>query len=119
MNKTNSHVKKAKLEFYLKHGRKASVAIMGLAFKPDIDDLRESPAKHIAQKILQDSIGDNFYIVEPNIPNHKEFELTPFNEACDKSDIIVFLVAHKEFKDFKIDDSKIVFNFCGIPTLNS
>lgn len=112
-------VKTAKLEFQLKHGRKASVAIMGLAFKPDIDDLRESPAKYIAQKILQDSVGDTFYIVEPNILNHKEVKLTPFNEAFDKSDIIVFLVAHKEFKNLKIDNSKIVLNFCGIPTLQS
>ena len=45
-------VKTDKLEFQLKHGRKSIVALMGLAFKPNIDDLRESPAKYIVQKKL-------------------------------------------------------------------
>ncbi len=107
-------VKTAKLEFQLKHGRKASVAIMGLAFKPNIDDLRESPAKYIAQRILQDSHDDTCYIVEPNINEHKVFKLTPYVEAVNKADIILFLVAHNEFKDLQIDSSKIVLDFCGI-----
>lgn len=107
-------VKNAKLEFQLKHGRKASVAIMGLAFKPNIDDLRESPAKYIAQRILQDSHDDTCYIVEPNIHEHKVFKLTPYAEAVDKADIIVFLVAHNEFKNSRISDEKIVLDFCGV-----
>ena len=44
-----------------------------------------------------------------------EFEyLIPFNEAVDKADIIVFLVAHDEFKELKISKEKIILNFCGI-----
>lgn len=107
-------VKSAKLEFQLKHGRKANVAIMGLAFKPNIDDLRESPAKYIAQKILQDSHDDECFIVEPNIETHKVFKLTEYKEAIQKADIIVFLVAHNEFKDLTFDNSKIVLDFCGV-----
>lgn len=107
-------VKTAKLEFQLKHGRKASVAIMGLAFKPNIDDLRESPAKYIAQRILQDSHDDTCFIVEPNIQEHKVFKLTPTNVAVEKADIIVFLVAHNEFKKLNIKNSKIVLDFCGV-----
>lgn len=107
-------VKTAKLEFQLKHGRKASVAIMGLAFKPNIDDLRESPAKYIAQRILQDSHDDTCFIVEPNIQEHKVFKLTPTNVAVEKADIIVFLVAHNEFKKLNINNSKIVLDFCGV-----
>lgn len=107
-------VKTAKLEFQLKHGKKASVAIMGLAFKPNIDDLRESPAKYIAQKILQDSHDDFSFIVEPNITDHKVFKLTNYNEAVQNADIIVFLVAHNEFKNLVIDESKIVLDFCGV-----
>lgn len=107
-------VKTAKLEFQLKHGRKASVAIMGLAFKPNIDDLRESPAKYIAQRILQESHDDIFFIVEPNIIEHKVFKLTPTLEAIETADIIVFLVAHNEFKDLVIDNSKVIIDFCGI-----
>lgn len=107
-------VKTAKLEFQLKHGRKASVAIMGLAFKPNIDDLRESPAKYIAQRILQDSHDDTCFIVEPNIQEHKVFKLTPTKEAVEKADIVVFLVAHNEFKKLNINNSKIVLDFCGV-----
>jgi UDP-N-acetyl-D-mannosaminuronic acid dehydrogenase len=107
-------VKTAKLEFQLKHGRKASVAIMGLAFKPNIDDLRESPAKYIAQRILQDSHDDTCFIVEPNIHEHKVFKLTTTKEAILKADIIVYLVAHNEFKNIVFDDSKIVLDFCGV-----
>jgi UDP-N-acetyl-D-mannosaminuronic acid dehydrogenase len=107
-------VKTAKLEFQLKHGRKASVAIMGLAFKPNIDDLRESPAKYIAQRILQDSHDDTCFIVEPNIQEHKVFKLTATHEAIENADIIVFLVAHDEFKKLVINKSKIVIDFCGV-----
>ena len=107
-------VKTAKLEFQLKHGRKASVAIMGLAFKPNIDDLRESPANYIAQRILQDSHDYTCYIVEPNIQEHKVFKLTASNKAVEKADIIVFLVAHDEFKNIQIGIDKIVIDFCGI-----
>lgn len=110
-------VKTAKLEFQLKHGRKASVAIMGLAFKPNIDDLRESPAKYIAQKILQDSHDDTCFIVEPNIKEHKVFKLTPTEEAVEKADIVVLLVAHKEFNSLDFDKSKIVIDFCGVNNL--
>jgi UDP-N-acetyl-D-mannosaminuronic acid dehydrogenase len=107
-------VKTAKLEFQLKHGRKANVAIMGLAFKPNIDDLRESPAKYIAQRIIQDSHDDTCFIVEPNIQEHKVFKITTTKEAIIKADIIVYLVAHNEFKNIVYDDSKMVLDFCGV-----
>lgn len=107
-------VQNAKLEFQLQHGRKPSIALMGLAFKPDIDDLRESPAKYIAQKVLQNANNEEYFIVEPNIDSHKVFKLTNHEQACEKADIIVFLVAHKEFKTLKIDKHKIVLDFCGI-----
>jgi UDP-N-acetyl-D-mannosaminuronic acid dehydrogenase len=110
-------VKTAKLEFHLKNGRKASVAIMGLAFKPNIDDLRESPAKYIAQRILQDSHDDICYIVEPNIKEHKVFKLTPIKKAIDNADIIVYLVAHNEFKNLQTKKDKIVLDFCGVNNL--
>jgi len=107
-------VQNAKLEFQLKHGRKPSIAIMGLAFKPNIDDLRESPAKYIAQKILQNANNEEYYIVEPNIETHSVFKLTDYREAVDKSDIVVFLVAHKEFKKLNIPNDKRILDFCGI-----
>lgn len=107
-------VQTAKLEFQLQHGRKPSIAIMGLAFKPDIDDLRESPAKYITQKILQNANNEEYYIVEPNIESHKVFKLTNYEEAVENADLVVFLVAHKEFKDLKINDNKVILDFCGV-----
>lgn len=107
-------VKTAKLEFQLKYGRKPSIALMGLAFKPNIDDLRESPAKYIAQKVLQNANNEEYYIVEPNITEHKVFKLTNHKEAVQKADIIVFLVAHKEFKTLQLAENKVVLDFCGV-----
>ena len=107
-------VKTAKLEFQIKEGRKASVAIMGLAFKPNIDDLRESPAKYIAQRVMQDAQDEEYYIVEPNIVDHHVFKITNYKEAIEKADIIVFLVAHKEFKNIGITEGKVVLDFCGV-----
>ncbi len=107
-------VQTAKLEFELEHGRKPSVALMGLAFKPDIDDLRESPAKYIVQKVLQNANNETHYIVEPNITEHNVFKITDYKTALEKADIIAFLVAHKEFKNLNISTHKKVLDFCGI-----
>ena len=107
-------VQTAKLEFELKHGRKPSIALMGLAFKPNIDDLRESPAKYIVQRVLQNANNEEYFIVEPNISSHKVFKLTNHIEAVNKSDIIVYVVAHKEFRKIKVDNNKVILDFCGI-----
>ncbi len=107
-------LKSARLEFELKEGREPSIAIMGLAFKPNIDDLRESPAIYIAERILQDSGNADLYIVEPNVHDHKIFKLTDYKVAIEKADIIVFLVAHNEFKDLVIPTYKQVLDFCGV-----
>lgn len=103
----------AMLEFELKHGYKPITAMMGLAFKPDIDDLRESPAKYIAQKVMQ-SEQNNFLIVEPNITEHSVFKLTNYLDAYEKADIVVFLVAHKEFKSLEYRENKVILDFAGV-----
>lgn len=107
-------IQNAKLQFELEHGRKPKTAIMGLAFKPNIDDLRESPAKYIAQKVLQNSNNEIHFIVEPNIEEHNVFKLTDYKTAVAEADIIALLVAHDEFKQLNIDSNKVVLNFCGI-----
>lgn len=107
-------IKNTKLEFQLKTGRKPRIALMGLAFKPNIDDLRESPAKYIAQKVLQDANDEEYYIVEPNIDSHKVFKLTNYEEATKKADIIAFLVAHDEFKELSFHKKQLILDFCGI-----
>jgi len=107
-------IKNEKLQFELLNGRKPKTALMGLAFKPDIDDLRESPAKYIIQQVLQNSNDEEFFIAEPNIETHSIYKLTDFEEAYKKADIIAFLVAHKEFKNLQQSSEKIILDFCGV-----
>lgn len=102
-------IKNAVLKFEIQNGRKAKVACMGLAFKPDIDDLRESPALHITRRLKADGI--NILAVEPNIESHKEFEILDYKIAIEKADIVTFFIAHKEFKKLNI---KTEFDFCGV-----
>lgn len=110
-------IQNQKLQFELNHGRKPKTALMGLAFKPNIDDLRESPAKYIAQKVLQNSNNEEYFIVEPNIETHSVYKLTDYKKATQEADIIVFLVAHNEFKKMHIPEDKVVLDFCGVNSL--
>lgn len=103
-------IKDAALKFELQNGKKPKVACMGLAFKPDIDDLRESPALNITKCLIAD--GVDVIAVEPNIKAHKDFEIVDYKKAIQISNIIVFLVGHKEFKGLKIE--KEVLDFCGV-----
>lgn len=105
-------IKNAALKFELQNGRKPKVACMGLAFKPDIDDLRESPALNITRRLIAD--GVDVIAVEPNIKAHKDFEIADYKKAIEISDIVVFLVGHKEFKGLKTE--KEVLDFCGVFT---
>ena len=81
---------------------------------PNIDDLRESPAKYIATKIMQDCYNAEVLIVEPNITEHPVFKLSDYKEAYDKADIVVFLTAHNQFKELEWKDDKVILDFCGI-----
>ncbi len=107
-------IENSRKNFELKNGRRPVIACMGLAFKPDIDDLRESPAKYIAQKVLQSDNNSTLYFVEPNVDEHGVFKLTNYKEAYEKADIVAFLVAHKEFKTLTPDSDKIILDFCGV-----
>ena len=102
------------LKFELQHGRKPTVAMMGLAFKPDIDDLRESPAKQIVAKIMQSCNNADILVVEPNVEEHNIYKLTDYREAFRRADIVVYLVAHTPFKSLSKDNDKIILDFCGI-----
>ena len=104
-------IKSTALQFELDNNRKPTIALMGLAFKPDIDDLRESPALLVADTLLFEGKFD-LLLVEPNLQKSKKYELTDYNSIDDKADIVAYLVAHKEFGVFETE--VIELDFCGI-----
>ncbi|WP_313130825.1 UDP-N-acetyl-D-mannosamine dehydrogenase [Stutzerimonas nitrititolerans] len=86
-----------------KTAKEVTIACFGLAFKPDIDDLRESPALAITQRITSDHPGC-VLAIEPNIETlpvglvDEELVLKNLDQAFSESDVLVLLVDHKEFK---------------------
>lgn len=105
---------KAIQDFELAYGRTPVIAMMGLAFKPDIDDLRESPAKYITTRVMQGLNNADVLIAEPNISEHKTFKLTDYREAYEQADIVAFLTAHTPFKSLEYRTDKVIFDFCGV-----
>lgn len=105
-------------EFERTYEREPVVACMGLAFKPDIDDLRESPAKYIASRVVSETAAD-VLVVEPNIEEHQTFHLHDYQEAYERADVVVWLVRHKQFLDMEQIDGKVELDFCGISAAKS
>ena len=105
-------IKNATLVFENEHKRKAKVACMGLAFKPNIDDLRESPALYITRQLRVSEL--DILAVEPNIESFSEFDIVNYEDAISQADVIVFLVGHNEFKSLEINNNKIMVDFCGV-----
>ena len=82
------------------------IAILGLAFKPNIDDLRESPSLSIAEATSARFPSKKIYAVEPNVTalpdslsHFDNVELVPLERALDEASVLVLLVDHDEFKD--------------------
>ena len=105
-------IKNKALGFKVKNSRDAVIACMGLAFKPDIDDLRESPALLVAKSLKEASFTT--LNVEPNLHESHTIEITDTAQAIKSADIIVFLVSHSGFKNLELPEDKIVLDFCGV-----
>ena len=96
-------------------GHKPKIACLGLAFKPDIDDLRESRALEVAQNLLSE--GYNVLSVEPNIQSHVKLSLFNLLDAIEESDIICVLVKHREFLNSEVKrklQKSRALDFCGV-----
>lgn len=97
-----------------------TVACLGVAFKPDIDDLRESPALGIAQQVAE--LGCRVQIVEPNIealPGSLQADnvtLTPLHQALTQADVVCVLVKHKPFIEHvdQVRESKHLVDAVGL-----
>jgi len=103
------NIKSTALQFELENNRKPTIALMGLAFKPDIDDLRESPALQVVDALLAVN-KYNLLLVEPNLEDSIKYDLIDYENV--NADIVVYLVAHKEFKRFNLNGIKL--DFCGV-----
>ncbi len=92
------------------------IACLGLAYKPDIDDTRESPALAITRKLRDVVKGGEVLACDPNLKKFGEFELHSLSQALERADIVVGLVAHREFKriDQEFLKDRVVIDTCGI-----
>lgn len=91
------------------------IGCLGLAFKPNIDDLRESPALAIVKCLQKEKLG-TVVACEPNISALKGVSLFPLNEVIAKANIILALVAHRQFKTLERKNlsDKIIIDTCGL-----
>ncbi|WP_337028807.1 UDP-N-acetyl-D-mannosamine dehydrogenase [Pantoea eucalypti] len=104
-------VKTALADCLTQTGKRASevtIACFGLAFKPDIDDLRESPAVGVTQKIAEWHSGKT-WVVEPHIEQLADSlavnaELVSCEQALAQADILVMLVDHRAFRAINAAD---------------
>jgi UDP-N-acetyl-D-mannosaminuronic acid dehydrogenase len=93
-------VEKIKTEYRSLDVDKPVVALCGLTFKPDIDDLRFSPALKIVESLMKETDA-TFLIVEPNIESHESFDLMSYGDALEKADIAFKLVSHSAFSSIE------------------
>ena len=104
-----------KIDEILKGNKKLTVGVLGLAYKPDIDDLRESPAMEIAE-ILRDK-GYKVIACEPNVDSKEVngFELHCFDGIIEKVDYLVLAQGHKEFKEkIEVLKEKKIYDCLGL-----
>ena len=89
------------------------VACMGLTYKPDTEDLRESPALDIARRLSRQA-GLTVLCCEPNCAAVDGLDLVPAEDALSRADILVWLVRHKEFLSCAVPARVQVLDICGV-----
>ncbi|WP_413581357.1 UDP-N-acetyl-D-mannosamine dehydrogenase [Bdellovibrio sp. HCB288] len=110
-------IQNAAKDFFVQHGRGANIVCYGLAFKPNIDDLRESPALEVYHDLRE--LGLPVSAVEPNISEHNNVMLVDLERSIEQADILVFLVKHKEFAGIEVPHGKVALDFCGVHAISS
>ncbi len=107
-------IKSAADDFLTQSGAKPKIVCLGLAFKANIDDLRESPALSVAKNLI--SQGYDVEAIEPNLDYHPEITLISLEQLKKQDHIVAILVNHREFIEHdlaKIRGSNILLDFCG------
>lgn len=91
-------------------GRSPRIACMGLAYKADVGDLRESPAVEIVRSLQER--GCDVVAVEPHVRAVEGIRLAPADRAVEESDLIAYLVPHTLFRGLEVPRGKTL-DFCG------
>ncbi|MFC1770872.1 UDP-N-acetyl-D-mannosamine dehydrogenase [Candidatus Margulisiibacteriota bacterium] len=116
INDTKPEIVVEKVKQVAKKFHKPVIACLGLAYKPDIDDLRESPAIKIVEKLIGLELGE-ILACEPNVEEVliRDIKISSLEEALDQADIVVVLVAHSVFTniDKNLLKEKIILDICG------
>lgn len=105
-------IRRAAYDFTKEFHRPPTIACFGVAYKPNSDDIRESPAL----EILQELIRERYHViaVDPYVGNKASIQIYEIENALERADIAVFLVAHDQFRDLRIKKTHHVIDFCGI-----
>lgn len=107
-------IKAAVADIMAKSGSRPEIACFGLSFKPNVDDLRESPAARIASSLQ--SAGHKVVAVEPNIESHETLSIIDMDAALARADICILLVKHHQFCAPQVKRQllqKVCLDFCG------
>lgn len=87
------------------------IGIFGLSYKANVEDVRESPAIYISRELIKND--EKLIICEPNLDKFEEFDLYHKDYLIKNSDLLVFLVGHKDFINIDLK-GKPFLDFCGL-----
>lgn len=104
------------IESYAQKFKAPTIGCLGLAYKPNIDDLRESPALDIVRKLYEKLPEAKVVACEPHVEQVEGIELCSLEQVLNEADIIVGLVAHSRFQSIARArlDGKILLDICGM-----
>jgi len=104
-----NQIKSFAIDYKKKHKKNPTICCMGLSYKPNVDDCRESPSIQIVNTLEK----ENFTVVavEPNIDKFENINLVNLEEGLNNSEIVVWLVKHKEFEN---KNNEHHLDFCGM-----
>ena len=91
------------------------IGCLGITYKPDVDDLRESPALEIVRKLQEKGVGE-ILVSDATLRSCEEFDLHSMEEVIEKADIVVLLVNHSQYSDLTANmlKEKIVIDTRGV-----
>lgn len=119
VNDQKPHYVVERVEQYLARMPDAKITCLGLSYKPDVDDFRESPALQVARELTRRFAG-RVFCSDPysqsmlhGAPSTEGLVMVDAAEAVELAEVIVLLVGHKAFRDVVIPPSKVVIDTVG------